>query len=102
MAVILWLWMTYTCFVRYNVPLYSMLGKLLAAFGTKNMLVGCKKGNFEAAQAYSTIVNTALSVVFLVFADTLSWETRASQRAHAVVVEIFDSLIAKLKFLTTP
>jgi len=98
----LYWWMVGTLLMRYNVPLYSMIGKLLAAFGAKNMLTGCSQGGFEAQAAYSSIVNTALSIVVLVFVDTLSWEPRASSRAYPTIVEVFDSLRTKVNSLFAP
>jgi len=92
LGVILASWVEITLFVRYHSPTYSMIGKLLSAFGAKNMLAGCSTAPFHASQAYTVIINTTLSVLVFVFVDFASWEERASQGAHEAMVAVWESL----------
>jgi len=86
------LWLSITLYVYFNSVQYSVVGCLLAAFGTPFLLMGCSDGVYDPRVGYPKIIDTIITVIVMVLVenvvDLLRQEPRASDKAAGIIPEI--------------
>jgi len=100
----LFVWTTGTLYMYYNSVKYSLVGCLLAAFGSANFLQGCTEaGEFmNPSKAYHTIVDCVVAIFIICGIDTILSKGRSSDEAYAAYLDFWRSLRRSVECILQP